>query len=234
MNAGGCCEKGEETDYKSDVGRQAGCAGIGVLVMESLGCIANLFPAFLICCSSSYCGCCWCISIVAAGISGLVGSAFPSCGKKNAANLRIMFGTSIVSFIMRLIMVIVLGIIVHNLKTELETYDNCTKTYTTSSSSSSSSAAAYAAYFCSKYLSMGSREVQVIVLQYFTVALVFACLWEIVSIVGMVAGCVGARAEDDANKMAQPRVQQVQQVQQVRMVQPVVAQAKVVYIDDKV
>jgi hypothetical protein len=123
MGKGNCGKS--EPEYTTECGTKSGGYAKVVSVMESIGLLINLYPA---CCFGCCMGdCCWCLLIMVTSLMNTIGSSYACCCSKNGNGLKFMGITSIISLILRLIMVIVLITALATLNTEKEDFDACEK-----------------------------------------------------------------------------------------------------------
>lgn len=123
MGKGNCGKS--EPEYTTECGTKSGGYAKVVSVMESIGLVINLYPA---CCFGCCMGdCCWCLVIMVTSLMNTIGSSYACCCSKNGNGLKFMGITSIISLILRLIMVIVLITSIATLNTELDDFNACEK-----------------------------------------------------------------------------------------------------------
>ena len=122
MGKGGCgdsCCKGE---HKTPEGKQSWQASICTTITEAIGLVVTCFCSGTICC---HLGCCMCCTVFISGIANLVGSSVPACCKSNKCN-NIVFGTTgTISFVIRLIALIIFSASLHQWQSDLDDSDAC-------------------------------------------------------------------------------------------------------------
>ena len=111
-----------------------------------------------------------------------MGSAYPSCCKRSGEALRVLFTTSLATLLVRVILIIVFAAYIHELRMQLERYDECLDGGNTE-------------YYCEGKMGGRDSDFQEVLLGMFISSLVIACVWSIVSFVGAYCGYVGSGAE---------------------------------------
>jgi hypothetical protein len=119
------CDTG---DFKTNAGKNAANTAIGVIVTESIGTVVDCWPGCCMCClMGGHCGCCCCFALFLSNILGAIGGCIPCCCQKNAGGLMAMGATSLVTFIFRLVLFIILSMLSAKYHAEMDDYKECCK-----------------------------------------------------------------------------------------------------------
>ena len=208
MGKGGCgdsCCKGE---HKTPEGKQSWQASICTTITEAIGLVVTCFCSGTICC---HLGCCMCCTVFISGIANLVGSSVPACCKSNKCN-NIVFGTTgTISFVIRLIALIIFSASLHQWQSDLDDSDACKSKCGSSASANTPTPAPTTWYEKADYKSCGDVCEEKCFLEECKInrevvkglwwIIVITGIWMIVSLISLVAGFRACKKEGDAEDL---------------------------------